>query len=421
MSRLPALLVAIALVFAFGPTAAQAAPEPVTVDLNARVLDGGEQVVSVTLRTADLGEIDAASLSTQTFSVHARAESPVPLGAGDVLYSPYDLDRQVTGVRVVDGDIVVDLAFGEGMPGTATLGYLVPAGRNVPLVLSYTVAQQVPFRLADGSSVTLDSFVQGDLLDPEVDAFSARTSATGLKYRLFEPAAGKKHEQRALILWLHGNGEGAIPQLYSNEPQLRANRGALGPATPEAQAIFGGAYVVAPQVPGTWYDVEAEHYDSRLKALIDEVAARYPVDKNRIYVMGASAGGMMTVKLVAAYPDTFAAAVPTTPALFLNRTGQYTTTEAQVLGMARTPTWFVHSKDDPTIPYEKASLWAYNLLKPYGNVLLTSYDHVVWDGYTFNGHWSWIYTARNDPTTDKGRSLWEWMDRQNLRQKHMKK
>lgn len=82
---------------------------------------------------------------------------------------------------------------------------------------------------------------------------------------------------------------------------MRANRGALGPATPEAQAIFGGAYVVAPQVPGTWYDVATEHYDTRLMDLVHEVAARYPVDRNRIYVMGASAGGQMTVKLVAAY------------------------------------------------------------------------------------------------------------------------
>ena len=49
----------------------------------------------------------------------------------------------------------------------------------------------------DGTSVTLDSFVQGDLLDPEVDAFSYATSGSGLKYRLFEPAPGRKHQQRA--------------------------------------------------------------------------------------------------------------------------------------------------------------------------------------------------------------------------------
>ena len=44
--------------------------------LNAVVLDGGEQVVSITLDTSRLGPIDPASLTTGTFRVHATATSP---------------------------------------------------------------------------------------------------------------------------------------------------------------------------------------------------------------------------------------------------------------------------------------------------------------------------------------------------------
>ena len=51
--------------------------------LDAQVLDGGEQVTSVTLDTARLGPIDPASLTTGTFTVHARATSPIALAAGD--------------------------------------------------------------------------------------------------------------------------------------------------------------------------------------------------------------------------------------------------------------------------------------------------------------------------------------------------
>jgi hypothetical protein len=43
--------------------------------------------------------------------------------------------------------------------------------------------------------------------------------------------------------------------------------------------------------------------------------------------------------------------------------------------------------------------------------LLTLYDSVVWDGYQFPGHWSWIYVGRNDPSTD-GTHLWRWMGEQ---------
>jgi hypothetical protein len=57
--------------------------------LNAQVLDGGEQVVSITLHTAHLGAIDPAGLTTGTFRVHAKATSPIPVAADDQIFSEY--------------------------------------------------------------------------------------------------------------------------------------------------------------------------------------------------------------------------------------------------------------------------------------------------------------------------------------------
>ena len=85
--------------------------------LNAEVLDGGEQVTSITLDTARLGPIDPASLTTGTFSVHAKATSPIPIAPGDLIFSEYDLDRPVTAVRLDHrGNIVLDLSLRRG-PG----------------------------------------------------------------------------------------------------------------------------------------------------------------------------------------------------------------------------------------------------------------------------------------------------------------
>ena len=42
---------------------------------------------------------------------------------------------------------------------------------------------------------------------------------------------------------------------------------------------------------------------------------------------------------------------------------------------------------------------------------MTLYDHVIWNGYQFNGHWSWIYVARNDPAIN-GTHIWQWMAEQ---------
>src|SRR5689334_14938283 len=45
--------------------------------LNAETLDGGEQVVAVTLDTSRIGAIDPASLTETTFTVHAKAVNPI--------------------------------------------------------------------------------------------------------------------------------------------------------------------------------------------------------------------------------------------------------------------------------------------------------------------------------------------------------
>src|SRR5688572_25552726 len=85
-----------------GVAAAHAGVHPTTVRfrLDAVVLDGGEQVISITLDTAHLGPIDPASLTTGTFSVHAGATSPIPLAPDELIFSEYDLDRPVTSARV---------------------------------------------------------------------------------------------------------------------------------------------------------------------------------------------------------------------------------------------------------------------------------------------------------------------------------
>ena len=60
------------------------------------------------------------------------------------------------------------------------------------------------------------------------------------------------------------------------------------------------------------------------------------------------------------------------------------------------------------MPPEPNTIHAHDLIP---GSLLTLYDHVVWNGYQFPGHWSWIYVARNDPSNN-GTHIWQWMARQ---------
>jgi predicted esterase len=395
-------------------TAAQAGGHSqtrVAFTLDARTLDGGEQVVSLTLATGRLGRIDPASLSTGTFRVHAKATSPIPIAPGDQIFSEYDLDRTVTGVRLDrHGDVVVDLAYAEGQVGGGTLGYIASRGRNVRLDLDYTITQTAPIVVRGHRPVTITEFVQGRLSNPEVDAFGYRVSGSGMKYRLYAPShhtAGRG--RRPLVVWLHGGGEGAsLPDgYYDNETTLRANRGALGFATPEAQKIFSGAYVVAPQSQSFWLE-DGDRFAPQIRQIDRDLARRYPIDRDRIYVAGCSNGGYMSLKMTTVYPDVFAASVPICGVVESLQPGGPTMITDAELRAIDTPTWLVASRDDDTVPPETNTVHAHDLIP---GSLMSLYDHVVWNGYQFPGHWSWIYVARNDPSVH-GTHIWQWMAHQ---------
>jgi predicted peptidase len=387
--------------------------------LNANVLDGGEQVTSLTLETARLGPIDPASLTTGTFKVHAKATSPIPIAAGDQIFSEYDLDRPVTAARLDHGgNIVLELAYGEGQVGGGTLGYIVGKGRNVVLDLVYTITQTAPLRLRNRRPLSISRFVQGELSDPEVDAFSYHVSGSGMKYRLYSPDRGRGFHSggrggRPLVVWLHGGGEGGLlpDGYYDNETTLRANRGALGFATQEAQRIFGGAYVVAPQSTSYWIE-DGPRFAPLIREIIDELVRRNRIDSERIYLAGCSNGGYMTMEMTSVYRDLFAAAVPICGVVAsLQPGGPPLLTDAQLRAID-TPTWLVASRDDPTVPVEPNTIHAQALIP---GAVMTLYDHVVWNGHQFNGHWSWIYVARNDPAII-GTHIWQWMAAQHADQ-----
>ena len=349
--------------------------------LNATVLDGGEQVTSLTLDTSDFGMIDPASLTTGTFKVHAKATSPIPVIPPDLIFSEYDLDRAVTGARLEHGKIILDLATTDGVTGGGTLGYILSISRNVLLNLVYTITQTAPLKLRNHASLTLPGFTQGKLVDPEVDVYSYHKSADGMKYRLFSPTQGggwersSGHGKRPLIVWLHGGGEGgSLPNnYYDNESLLRANRGALGFSTSEAQKIFGGAYVFAPQAESFWLE-NGPVYSPRVRAMILDLVRRYPIDASRIYLAGCSNGGYLTMEMTSLYHDLFAAAVPICGVVKnFPHPGDINLTDAQLKSIT-TPSWLVCAASDTTVPPVDNSIPAHALIP---GSILTEYLSLI--------------------------------------------
>ena len=385
----------------------------ISYSLNAKVFDYGQNIVSIEIDTKGQGEnIPNKQIDKDTFKVFAKGT--LPKDAGIVLddktksLGTFEVEREIENIFVNNkGNIVINLKYGKDVAGANTLSYVTgDVSRNVLMDLEYRVDQKKKIK-----DYKTGFHIQGKVVDEEADKFVAAKSKSGVNYQYFKPVNkddGKKHP---LIIWFHGNGEGGYKDYRNNVSQKLANRGAVAFAEDKTQKIFGGAYVVAPQADDTWYNNYTKGYIKSVKAMIDEFVSENNVDKNRIYIFGASAGGYMSFRMMIEYPDYFAAFSTSAAALDKAATsGGVATTAQDLMKIRNKPLWMVHAKNDPTISYENTSKRVYDVLSKYG-AILSSYPNVKIGETEYNGHWSWIYSLRNMPVNDKGEHLFEWMAR----------
>lgn len=385
--------------------------------LKAKVFDYGQNIVSIEIDTKGQGKnIQNKQIAKDTFQVFAKGT--LPKDTGIVLdektksLGTFEVEREIENIYVNDkGNIVINLKYGKDVAGANTLSYVTgDVSRNVLMDLEYKVEQKKEIK-----GYKTGFYRQGKIVDEEADKFVAAKSKSGVNYQYFKPVNkddGKKHP---LIIWFHGNGEGGYKNYRNNVSQKLANRGAVAFAEDKTQKIFGGAYVVAPQADDTWYNNYTKGYIKSVKAMIDEFVSENNVDKNRIYVFGASAGGYMSFRMMIEYPDYFAAFSTSAAALDKAATsGGVATTTQDLMKIRNKPLWMVHAQNDPTISYENTSKRVYDVLSKYG-AILSSYPNVKIGETEYNGHWSWIYSLRNMPVNDKGGHLFEWMAKQRLK------
>ena len=146
------------------------------------------------------------------------------------------------------------------------------------------------------------------------------SSGDSLRYRLLCPAEDKSGEKYPLVLFLHGGGERG----NDNETQLtHGGQMFLNPVNREKHPAFvlipqcpADAYWAYPSRPASFFPAEMpvgqeiSPVFKSLKELLDTYLALPQVDKNRIYIVGLSMGGMGTYDMVIRFPELFAAAIP---------------------------------------------------------------------------------------------------------------
>ena len=266
--------------------------------------------------------------------------------------------------------------------------------------------------------------VTGTCSGEQLNVLSGSSEMLALNYAATQPEELDGGEKNPLIIWLHGRGEGGTDianAIVGNEVSALAQDPIQSYFTSGEQT---GAYVLAVQTPTYWMDagdaMENEgDMNSRYEAILMETISAYldtnpDVDRDRIYLLGGSNGGFMTMEMLIQYPDFFAAAVPCSPAMAYyvyarNDDGSYRTfggtkvrtdskflTEEKVEALKKTPMWIVCAATDSLVTTSEYAAPIYRELLSAGaeNCWCSLYISVLGTEESeaqYLGHWTWVY------------------------------
>lgn len=221
-----------------------------------------------------------------------------------------------------------------------------------------------------------------------------------LLYRQLVPLEIEQEKKYPLVLFLHGAGERGS----DNVSQL--THGAMMFTNPVNREKYP-CFVLFPQCPAELYWPTPDRPDSFMegdpfplraeiskplaltKELLDKVIKTYPVDVNRIYIMGLSMGGMGTFDMVCRFPDLFAAAIPICGGIHPDRFN-FTTSE--------TAFRIFHGDADPVVPVRFSREAYLKLYYEGANVAYIEFPGVNHDSWNpaFNrpDFMSWLFQQR---------------------------
>ncbi|MDP4118456.1 MAG: prolyl oligopeptidase family serine peptidase [Bacillota bacterium] len=178
------------------------------------------------------------------------------------------------------------------------------------------------------------------------------------------------HKKYPAIIFLHGAGSRG-----NDIDTLRGN-----PYFAETKKNEYNVITFAPQCfADTWFDILEQ-----LKEFTDYVINEDFVDKDRVYLMGASMGGYATWQLAMSMPNVFAAIVP------ICGGGMYWNADR----LKAVPVWAFHGSEDPVVYPEESKKMVDAVNKNGGNAKLTICEGV--------GHNSWLNAYRS-------KEVFQWM------------
>jgi predicted peptidase len=177
-------------------------------------------------------------------------------------------------------------------------------------------------------------------------------------YLVFFPKGYQPRGKRwPLMLFLHGAGDAG-----ANLDRVKI----LGPPMIVETNQSFPFILVSPQSPVRSWDINA------LNAFLDEMIRKYRVDKDRVYLTGASMGGSGTWAFAIADPEKFAAIAPVSGSGDTNAAAR----------VAHLPVWAFHGAKDPVVKVERAQDMIAAVQAAGGTARLTIYPEGKHDAWT---------------------------------------
>lgn len=203
-------------------------------------------------------------------------------------------------------------------------------------------------------------------------------------YLLYLPAQydDDKSHRWPVIITLHGSGEcGNVARMAGMAlPRYVASRPKKFPFI-----------VVAVNAPTMWY---RGRNAAAVLEILDEVAANYRTDPDRVYLTGYSMGGYGTWELAIARPDLFAAIIPVCGVGIPAAAGN----------IASLPTWAFHGAKDRNVPVKGSREMVQAMKQAGGHPRYTEYPseaHEIWESvYGSMSVYKWLLEQRR-PTPPK--------------------
>lgn len=352
------------------------------------------------------------------------------------------VDREVTdaylcdenGNKVDEASQYVALELYISPNDGSPLLYTVSTGYNTwsdPYYLTITLSDEAELT-SNGVTVTdfsIDTAATGQTTDADVFKTDTFESSDGIEYNYayYEPT----EDADTLVVWLHGMGEGGTENTDPYVTLLANKVTAL--AGEEFQSTIGNAYVLVPQCPTYWMDIDGQqgnfnggsiessdvsYYTESLNELIDSY--KESCGASKVVLAGCSNGGFMTMVMAIAYPDKYDAVVPICEALL-----DEDITDEQINSLVDLPIYFIYSEADTTVDPTTHEIPTIARLEAAGakNLHVSTSEQVVdmsgnytdedGNAYVYDGHWSWIYFDNNDAACDDcQQTVWEWIAEQ---------